>query len=243
MRDEDDFEVDDELQELAESLQVGDKAEGAAALAKVIRRAQAAASREVASAAPKQDADADDGRQRVQEEIDETVRRFGEEHRDIVTDPARAEQHKAAVRGELEDDLRGLGFSDEDLHEIRGDTRAMVGAYVVARARGASLRTSDEIFAAAGERMSGHRRTFVTGTGRPVARRTHVTGNGVEHELDGEPDTIITGEDHPEIEGRRLMPRPAPVARAHVSAGRPPKRSHREVVESMRLARGYPTAG
>jgi hypothetical protein len=158
---EDDAELLAEFEELADQIQVGDRAEGARALAKAIKLAQDKGLIGP-QGTPTQTGEADIERQvsrvltkeRVTTEISSAIADLGKTYPDLVNDELLAESGMTAVRKEIVKDLKELGIEDEALKPIARNSEALLKAYVELRQAGRKVRSPGEIFRSAGEMVA-----------------------------------------------------------------------------------------
>lgn len=144
MQDDDNFQ-DDELEEIADQIQVGDRTEGAQALNKLIERA--GSRRDIGAEVrrvQRQDT--------VNAEIQTALKGFADRYPTILQDELLADSGMTVIRREIEKDLKELGADDEALKPIRGSTATMLRAYTEMRMAGRG-RAADEIFGVVGEEM------------------------------------------------------------------------------------------
>jgi hypothetical protein len=139
-----DDDLDDELRTITEQIQIGDTEEGARALAKVIQRARGdntSVRRQLAEI-------------EIERQNDQALKRFQDDYPDLAADSDLAETGASVVKREIIEDLKGLGFKDEDIAPARGDLKSLAAAHAHARLNGFKVRTPDQILDATGEHLS-----------------------------------------------------------------------------------------
>jgi hypothetical protein len=159
-----DFE-DDELEELADQLQVGDRTEGAQALRRIMQRSTTdpdAIANGVRSTI---------ARDRVRMEIRDGLQELARTNPDLATDPLLADMGATAMRGQIARDLRDIGATDEMLNPLLGDTKAMVEAYHNIRVAGRGRPFSEIVDAAAKDVRARGVKLRTASDGSPEARR------------------------------------------------------------------------
>jgi hypothetical protein len=256
---EDDPELLQEMEELTDQIQMGDRSEGAKALVRAFERLQ---SRDQGQGTPTQTAPAEIERiavtalskQRVNSEIQTALTRFGEDYPDIVNDELLADAGIAAVRKEIEKDLKALGVTEEAIRPVTRDTATMMKAYVDLRLAGHKVRTPDQIFGAAGKTLtdrfgfkpSAAAPAATNGAGRSngAGRNGAGAGNGSQADTDTGRSTRSDQAQQDAIRARTdrkraLTPQPRAAGVRSQMPQAPKPLTAREILERQRVRQGY----
>jgi hypothetical protein len=133
------------LRDITERIQVGDAEEGAAALEELMahseRRGRAALQNEITE-------------RELQRQNQAALDKFAKKYPRVASNDLLAEAGVTAMRREIEKDLKDLGIKDEVLAPVRGNAQMLVRAHNEARARGAKVRSPEEILEATGGVLS-----------------------------------------------------------------------------------------
>jgi hypothetical protein len=138
---------DDELEEIADQLQVGDRAEGAQALRRLVERS--AGNRDISS-----EVRGVLQKDKVRHEIATGLDTFSRKYPQIANDPVLADAGFTVIREEIVKDLKGMGVPDDAIEPLRRsrNTEAIVQAYAEVRAKAPNrVRSPTELLDAAGE--------------------------------------------------------------------------------------------
>jgi hypothetical protein len=136
----------DELEDLVDRIQIGDRTEGAQAIRQIMERS--GGSRDIGAEVRRVHA-----QDRVRGEIQSALTAFHERYPDLVQDDLVAQSGLTAIGREIEKDLKEMGVTDEALGRVRGNDGLMLQAYTEMRTAGKG-RPPEEIFGAVGDEMS-----------------------------------------------------------------------------------------
>jgi hypothetical protein len=138
---------DDELEDIADKIQVGDRTEGAQALKTLIERAGGSA--DVGQAVRREFA-----AMRQQAETTEALEGFAKKYPQLKDNHLLVDAAKRVVGIEIANDLAAAGVAENDLAGVRDNPDQLINAYGYARARGMRLRSPGEILDATGETLT-----------------------------------------------------------------------------------------
>jgi hypothetical protein len=141
---DEDFQDDDELTEIAERLQVGDTAEGAEALGRLLKKV--GGQRDIGSEVRRVQA-----HDRVQAEIRDGLDPFSKKYPSIAKDDVLSDAGMRVLRREIKKDLEAAGVPAEKIEPFENSNEHMVAAYAHLRAGGRPVRSPSELLDAAGE--------------------------------------------------------------------------------------------
>jgi hypothetical protein len=233
-----------ELEDLVDKIQVGDRSEGANALKayeqRIIERA-----RQAAQGTPTQPAALADqvrsvlSQDRIERENQTALQRFADTYPDLAKDELLAQAGLTALGKEIEKDLARVGVEDEIIASIRGNTHALVAAHKQLRMAGHKVSAPDELFDAVGSVMTERFGIRKAAGGNGSHQQTRASEPGDDR---GRPDARATydraAQDRLDRK-RQLTPQPRAAGVRSQMPQAPRPKTAREILEEQRVRRGY----
>jgi len=231
----DDFD-DEELEEIADQIQVGDRTEGARALERVISRARSEGRGEVRQVLKEEAMAA-----RLERENSEALDHFSKRYPQMKDSELLVDAAQTALRKEIVSDLKNAGITDEYLAPVRNDTATLVRAHGSARYNGANVRAPKDLLDQVGSTLAREFRIH------PVSRAPAETVQMMREQRGFADRDAREGRYEPaapsvrRIEPQRASQQSAATRTAYAPSA--PSERAKEHVRQMRAARGFPPSG
>jgi len=215
----------DKLHDLVERIQIGDKEEGAQALAEFAELVNAGRS-QAQQLSPEQIGaivEQQIFQRQTTHEITEAVEEFGRKYPEITTDQDFTRVAYDRVAQELRADLKAIGMNDQDLAPFGSDPWALATIHRQARAGGLAVRSYGAILDAVGD---------------SIVTKFNLR-SGVRRSATHQPQRTVSTQANDRLMAKRNAPQQPRTAGARVPTPQPRPKTAAEKIEEMRVARGF----
>lgn len=220
--------TEEKLTDIVSRIQLGDADEGTAAAREFLKLARLTPE-EIAQAVQQSNQ-----QQAHKNEVAEVLGKFARENTDIATDPDLFEVYQSALASSMVQDLKSVGYSDEQLKPILGDRQRIAAQHRRVRNAGFQVRSLEKAF----EDTTEYVRTKFK-----LPKPNPNPGTGGRPASDPHPQPAAPTPDQTRLrigrkEAAQQQPRQGTARVAPPQGGSRPKTT-RDVIADMRAARGF----